>query len=82
MDKWQVVELQNFLIDVVCSGSLPPVNLFVDALDEGDVHDIRQLVTFLQKTARHVLEKRTPLRICLSSRHYPNISIPETGYLS
>jgi len=81
VDKWQVVELQNFLIDLVGSGTLPPVNLFIDALDEGDVHDIRQLVIFLQKTARHATKRRTPLRICLSSRHYPSISIPETGHI-
>ncbi|KAK5074539.1 hypothetical protein LTR24_010140 [Lithohypha guttulata] len=81
VDTWQVAELQNFLIDLVCSGTLPTVNLFIDALDEGDVHDIRQLVIFLQKTARHAIERQTPLRICLSSRHYPNISIPEAGHI-
>lgn len=55
--------------------SIPPITLFVDALNKGADDDVRAMVTFLQRWADHATAITYPLRICLSSRHYPYISV-------
>lgn len=75
VEDWTEHELQNFLVDVVKSTNRPTLCLFIDALDEGDEDDVRTMVEFLEKLATHADEHVPPLRICLSSRHYPHISI-------
>lgn len=75
VEDWEIVELQEFLLDVISSSGVPPLNIFIDALDEGTDEDGRQMVAFLQRLDRHAATNQHPLRICLSSRHYPHISI-------
>jgi len=75
VEDWTEHELQNFLVDVVKSTNRPTLCLFIDALDEGDEDDVRTMVEFLEELATHADEHVPPLRICLSSRHYPHISI-------
>ena len=48
---------------------------FVDALDECDENDARRVVEFFRNTASSAVSSGASLRICLSSRHYPNISL-------
>lgn len=72
---WTLVELQEYLIDFLQLPDRRPVNIFIDALDEGDEEDIRRLVAFLERLASHATVSNEPLRICLSSRHYPHITI-------
>ncbi|KAK5089797.1 hypothetical protein LTR70_006171 [Exophiala xenobiotica] len=74
-DEWTELELQNFLFDVVRSDQPPKLCIFVDALDEGREDDIRDMVAFLERLVMHASSPGESLRICLSSRHYPFISI-------
>ncbi|KAI4262639.1 MAG: hypothetical protein L6R35_007375, partial [Caloplaca aegaea] len=48
---------------------------FIDALDESDEDQIRHLVVFLEELGRPTTSFPTNFRVCLSSRHYPHISI-------
>lgn len=74
---WTKEELQNFLYDVVKSGLPSDLCVFIDALDEGEDDDVREMISFLVKLSKRAqgLESLCKLRICLSSRHYPHISI-------
>ena len=74
VDEWTQEELQDFLIDVVKTIDAP-LKLFIDALDEGDENDVRKMIHFLQELGRHSESSFMRPRICLSSRHYPHISI-------
>jgi len=74
-DEWTELELQNFLLDVVRSDQPPKLCIFVDALDEGREDDIRDMIAFLERLVMHASSPGESLRICLSSRHYPFISI-------
>jgi ankyrin repeat protein len=74
-DNWTPTELQGFLTDIVESLEDCPLNVFIDALDEGDENDARQLIAFLEELSLRAVTCGTLLRICLSSRHYPHISI-------
>lgn len=49
--------------------------MFVDALDECDEKDARRIVEFFESTATSAFSTGASLRICLSSRHYPNIRL-------
>jgi Ankyrin repeats (3 copies) len=75
VDEWTQEELQDFLIEVVKTIDAPPLKMFIDALDEGDDNDVRKMINFLQELGRHSESSFMRPRICLSSRHYPHISI-------
>ncbi|MBA7489877.1 hypothetical protein ES702_00411 [subsurface metagenome] len=75
IDEWTTDELKDFLVEVVKSPTIPEVTIFVDALDEGDKDDIRQMVAFLEDLGDHAISEQNHLRICLSSRHFPHITI-------
>ncbi|KAK6540060.1 hypothetical protein TWF694_008890 [Orbilia ellipsospora] len=48
---------------------------FVDALDECDEQEMRNMIQDVEELADISTEKNIPFRICFSSRHYPYISI-------
>jgi ankyrin repeat protein len=75
VDDWTPVELQGILTDIVESLGDRPLDVFIDALDEGDEDDVRQLIAFLEELSQRAVTCGTSLRICLSSRHFPYISI-------
>lgn len=72
---WPLEQLKDLLreaIDVKVRER--PVTIYIDALDEGDEDDIRDLIDFFGELAvETVLNKR--LLLCLASRHYPRISV-------
>ena len=77
-DAWTKEELQDFLGDVVASAASSDLCMFIDALDEGEQEeDVRQMISFLVDLSERALERDSScrLQICLSSRHYPHISI-------
>ena len=75
VDEWTQQELQEFLIEAVQSPEAPRLCIFIDALDEGTEDDIRKMVSFFEELSMHIRPSGHVLRICLSSRHYPHISI-------
>ncbi|KAH7145557.1 hypothetical protein B0J13DRAFT_474300, partial [Dactylonectria estremocensis] len=48
---------------------------FIDALDECDEQEVRDMVQFFEDLAGHTAEDGIQLRICFSSRPYPYIGI-------
>lgn len=48
---------------------------FIDALDECEEDQIRELVTFLEKLGETSISSQIDFHVCLSSRHYPFVSI-------
>ncbi|OPB41048.1 hypothetical protein A0O28_0107450 [Trichoderma guizhouense] len=68
---WREPELQNFLL-LETQHCPKPLVLFVDALDECSESHVRSLVRFLEDLS---VKAKVTLNICLSSRHYPNISM-------
>ncbi|KAE8453005.1 hypothetical protein EG329_012192 [Mollisiaceae sp. DMI_Dod_QoI] len=75
--QWHQEELQDFLKSAYLEDTygVKRTQLFVDALDEceeGDYDIARDLVYYFRDLAAG-----KKLRICLSSRHYPQIKIPD-----
>lgn len=59
-----------------------PLLLLVDALDECDESDVRDVVGFLESLSTYAARNKVPLQICLSSRHYPHIGIDKVVELA
>ncbi|KAK4118454.1 hypothetical protein N657DRAFT_556594, partial [Parathielavia appendiculata] len=72
---WPQAQLKNFIRWVVKQRRSQPLLLLVDALDECDERDVRDVVGFLETLSIDAVHAGVTLRICLSSRHYPNISM-------
>lgn len=75
IEEWTEDELKDFLIEVAKSSEVTDITVFVDALDEGDQDDVRQMIAFLEDLGDHALSVGNRFRICLSSRHFPHITI-------
>ncbi|KAJ0426585.1 hypothetical protein BJY00DRAFT_298137 [Aspergillus carlsbadensis] len=52
-----------------------PVRCYIDALDEGDEAEIRDMLSFFEQLGELAASKGCPLLVCFSSRHYPHITI-------
>ncbi|KAI9862819.1 MAG: hypothetical protein M1824_000949 [Vezdaea acicularis] len=72
--EWSIGELQTFL-----SGAINRIRerqfIFIDALDECEENEVRDMIEFLEQLANDALSRGVYLNICLSSRHYPHIRI-------
>jgi hypothetical protein len=75
-DGWPQPELEAFIRRIFRHGNPRRTFLFVDALDECDERTVRRVVYFFAETAKAASESGRHLSICLSSRHYPTISVP------
>lgn len=73
--SWNRMELENFLKVVFEKLQPRRTFIFIDALDECDVDSVREIVHFLAAAGASAFRRSLDLRICLSSRHYPTISI-------
>lgn len=81
VEAWTEIELQNFLVQLIRTPQRPPIIMFVDALDEGEDDDTRQMVKFLELLTQSTATIACPLRVCLSSRHYPHITVSKSRSL-
>jgi ankyrin repeat protein len=73
--KWNIEELQEFLITAAMGLKRYRLVCFIDALDECEENEVRELVDFLEGLGETAVSSGTSLNICLSSRHYPHIRI-------
>ncbi|OBT69998.1 hypothetical protein VE03_00646 [Pseudogymnoascus sp. 23342-1-I1] len=73
--KWNVGELQAILIAIMKNRQEYPVMFFIDALDECKDDEVLKLVKFFENIGHTAMSSGSSLRICLSTRHYPNIPI-------
>ena len=73
--RWTIDNLQNLFATIVQNLGQRHLTCFIDALDECEEGQIRDLVAFLETLGEIAIRSQTNFRVCLSSRHYPHISI-------
>ncbi|KAK4222773.1 hypothetical protein QBC38DRAFT_518365 [Podospora fimiseda] len=73
--KWHERELQDMFFSVFANTESKPAILFIDAMDECNDDEVWDLVDFFKRLGDAADEAGADLRICLSSRHYPQIFI-------
>ncbi|KAH6869158.1 hypothetical protein B0T10DRAFT_384294, partial [Thelonectria olida] len=68
-------ELKFLFESVFAQASAKRTLIFIDALDECDLESIRSQAYFWKKMTESAYTQGVDLNVCLSSRHYPSISI-------
>ena len=74
--SWDQAERRTFIRRVFGLGQPRRTFFFIDALDECDEYTVRDRVYFFPEVGPSALANGRCLNICLSSRHYPTISLP------
>ncbi|KKZ68821.1 hypothetical protein EMCG_00985 [[Emmonsia] crescens] len=73
--EWSVELLKNLFRQAILLLGQSSVMCFIDALDECDESQIRDMVMFFQRLGELAVSENIYFRVCFSSRHYPHISI-------
>ncbi|KAH8763239.1 hypothetical protein F5883DRAFT_560181 [Diaporthe sp. PMI_573] len=73
--QWRQPELQEFIRSSAKQPRAESVLLLIDALDEFDGPELRDAIRFLEDLSIDAYRNHIPLKICLSSRHYPNLQM-------
>lgn len=78
--EWTLASLQSLFEEAVLNLRDATIICFVDALDECDDQQIRDMVYFFERLGEERLGEKTveaalPFRVCFASRHYPHITI-------
>jgi ankyrin repeat protein len=73
--QWSLDSLHMLFEEVVQKLGEASVVCFIDALDECEEQQIRDMIAFFEHLGKLSVSASTRLRVCFSSRHYPNITI-------
>ncbi|EQB45212.1 hypothetical protein CGLO_15945 [Colletotrichum gloeosporioides Cg-14] len=73
--EWTLESLKDLFEEAVLDLENLSVTCFIDALDECDEDEIRNMVSFFEHIAEATTRKSVSFQVCFSSRHYPNITI-------
>jgi ankyrin repeat protein len=78
--EWPVDELQEMLSKILTEGTThQPVTVYIDALDECGEETAKTLLTYFRKQTEC---EAAQVRICVSSRHYPNLDLNDIPSVS
>ncbi|KIV87767.1 hypothetical protein PV11_03289 [Exophiala sideris] len=72
---WQMTEISDFFHAAISESTLRPLWIFIDALDECEEYEVRKVVHDFEKSSAAAVLNGAKMKICLSSRHYPHISL-------
>ena len=73
--QWSVESLKMLLEVAIQNLREDSVLCFIDALDECEEKQIRDMISFFQHIGELVASTGISFRVCFSSRHYPHITI-------
>lgn len=75
-EGWQLELLKDLFSKAVRElVSVKHVVCYIDALDEGDEREVRDMVSFMADLAAGIVQKDFRFSVCLSSRNHPKISV-------
>lgn len=73
--QWTIILLKDIFEQAMRSLGHSPLFCFIDALDECDELQIRDMIEFFENMCTLAISQNSLFHVCVSSRHYPNISI-------
>lgn len=73
--QWSIESLKSVFEHAVRNLEDSPLTCFIDALDECGVTQIRDMISFFESISEMTTSRGISFRVCLSSRHYPHITI-------
>lgn len=80
--EWEYSTLKEFMRSITGKRQTRPLLVLLDALDECNEDEIREVAKWLESCSTNALHAGVMLRVCLSSRHYPNVSIKKSLQLT
>lgn len=75
---WNIMELRKFFHSAIMHAGLEPIVIYVDALDECNDENVRNIVATFEHSAAVAIENGADVNICWSSRHYPHIKVSKS----
>ncbi|KAH8722057.1 hypothetical protein BGZ61DRAFT_416603 [Ilyonectria robusta] len=72
--QWNIDSLKSLFEQAIQSLGKSSVVCFIDALDECDDSQIRDMVSFFEHTSELAVSAGIKFQVCFSSRHYPHIA--------
>ncbi|KAI0113911.1 hypothetical protein GGR51DRAFT_556409 [Nemania sp. FL0031] len=82
LHQWGVESLESFFRKAVRSLGKSTVLCFIDALDECDENQIRDMVSFFEKIGEFTTPAGIIFQVCFASRYYPHITILKAASLN
>ena len=76
--QWSEDLLKTLLEEAILRLENTSVVCFIDALDECDERQIRDMISFFERVGELTASVKISFQVCFSSRHYPHITI-ESG---
>jgi hypothetical protein len=73
--EWQPHELEHFLEGMLSTPNTLRFVIFVDALDECDAIDTKEVAFSLHRVSSLAASNNASLDICISTRQFPSITI-------
>ena len=73
--QWSNESLKALLEQVIRSLGESSAVFFIDALDECEEDQIRDMIAFFENVGEQAVSTGKQLQVCFSSRHYPHITI-------
>ena len=73
--RWMTTEISEFFHSAISSPSSKPMCILIDALDECEEEGVRKIIRKLEESLENAHARVFGLKICVSSRYYPHISL-------
>lgn len=75
--SWTEAELKTAFESVIMRQVGKKMFIFIDAIDECDSNRVRDITYFWRKITKSAYAARIDLNVCLSSRHFPSVTISD-----
>lgn len=72
---WHLSEISNFFHSAISELLAARLYIFIDAMDECEEYEVRKMVRDFENSLVAAMSHGSTVKICLSSRHYPHISL-------
>ncbi|KAM0520713.1 hypothetical protein ACHAPE_003111 [Trichoderma viride] len=79
--SWDIQQLKSLFEEAIRNIKDDRVVCFIDALDECDEDEIRDMISFFQNVGEFTTSNDIKFLVCFSSRHYPHISKKNAEHL-
>ncbi|KAK7179092.1 hypothetical protein DPSP01_014134 [Paraphaeosphaeria sporulosa] len=73
--QWSIESLKLLLWRAIQKLGKSSVVCFIDALDECEEWQVRDMIQFFEQLGKLAVESRIHFQVCFASRHYPHITI-------
>ncbi|KFY15667.1 hypothetical protein V491_05602 [Pseudogymnoascus sp. VKM F-3775] len=80
--QWDIEIVQKLFGRAVENLGRHSLTCFIDALDECEEDQVREMVQFFESIGHYVVSSQIRFNVCFSSRHYPHITVEKSVQLT